>query len=103
MKVIALLALLLGCLAQGLLDGQVFTHALLGIGCGVVAVLCGLRALRNDPARRRAALILAGLGVVLCLWCIVAIPSAYRFQEKFNSQRRGLEQGRTDKQRSLLV
>src|SRR2546429_7063745 len=87
MRIIALLALLFGFFAQMLLDGQVFTHAVFGILCGVAALTCGLAAGRKDPSHRWEGRIMAGLGFTLGVWCLVMLPSAYRFQEKFNGRR----------------
>jgi len=73
----------------GLLDGQVFTHAVGGVVCGIVAVVAGLASARKDYAdegRRWLGRIMAGLGVALALFCIVQSPSAYRFQTKFNER-----------------
>jgi len=35
---------------------------------------------------------MAGLGLALGIWCIVMLPSAYRFQEKFNGRREQRQQ-----------
>ena len=86
-RVVALLCLLLGLLAQGLLDGQTFTHAVLGIVFGAGAVGCGLAAARQDARHRWEGWIMAGLGLALGLWCIIRLPSAYRFQQQFNGRR----------------
>jgi hypothetical protein len=87
MRVIALLALIFGFMAQGILDGQTFTHAVLGVVCGVTALVCGLAAARRDPPHRWIGRIMAGLGFALGVWCVVMLPSSYRFQEKFNGRR----------------
>ncbi len=87
MRVIALLSLIFGFMMQFLLDGQTFTHAVLGIVCGVAAVACGLASARKDRPNRWEGRIMAGLGLVLGVWCVVMLPSAYRFQEKFNGRR----------------
>jgi hypothetical protein len=91
MRVIALLSLFFGVLAQLLLDGQTFTHAALGIICGAVAVACGLGSARRDRADatcRWEGRIMAGLGLMLGVFCIVQLPSAYRGQAKFNERSR---------------
>ena len=88
MRVIALLALLFGFMAQMLLDGQVFAHAVFGIACGIVAIGCGLVSARSQHRYRSEAWVLAALGFLLGVWCIVALPSAYRRQETFNSRSR---------------
>jgi len=87
MRVIALLCLLFGFFAQGLLDGQTFTHAVLGIVFGAGAVASGLAAARKDRPHRLEGRILAVLGLALGVWCIIMIPSTYRFQRQFNGSR----------------
>jgi hypothetical protein len=91
MRVIALLSLLFGFIGLGLLDGQTFTHAVMGIVFGAAAVTCGMASARRDPAHRWEGWIMAALGAGLGLWCIVLLPSGYRFQKQFNDRR---EQGR---------
>src|SRR6267378_7396148 len=87
MRVMALFCILFGFIAQGLLDGQTFTHAVLGIVFGGVAIACGLVSARKDPPHRWEGRIMAVLGLGLGVWCIIMIPSAYRFQEQFNGRR----------------
>jgi hypothetical protein len=89
MRVIALLALLFGFLMQMILDGQTFTHAVFGIVCGVAAIGGGLASARkdhSDKGRRWLGRIVASLGLALALFCVVLLPSAYRFQAKFNER-----------------
>jgi hypothetical protein len=89
MRVIALLALLFGFMTGMILDGQTFSHAVLGIVCGIVAALSGLTSVRkdySDKGRRWLGRIMAGLGLALALFCAVQLPSAYRFQAKFNER-----------------
>ena len=91
MRVIALLSLLFGFLGLMLLDGQTFTHAAMGVLFGAAAIVCGLGSARRDFAKaayRWEGRILAGLGLVLVVVCVVRIPSAYRFQAKFNERSR---------------
>jgi hypothetical protein len=88
MRVVALLALIPGYCVQFLLDGQLFTHAVIGIVCGLVAVVSGLGSRKGDARHRSVGLILAGFGLVLALWCVVSLPSAYKFQERFNNRGR---------------
>ena len=91
MRVIALLALLFGLVAQMVLDGQTFTHAIFGIICGIAAVTSGLVSARKDYAdrgRRWLGRIMAGLGLVLAIFCVIQLPSAYRFQTTFNERTR---------------
>ncbi len=88
MRVIALLALIFGFTMQMLLDGQVFTHAVFGIACGVAAVVCGLAASRKDRRYRWEGWIMAGLGFALGVWCMVMLPSSYQRQERFNDRTR---------------
>ncbi len=92
MRVIALLALLFGFLMQLLLDGQVFTHAVFGIVCGVAAVWCGLASARWQPQYRWEGRVMAALGFVLGLWCIFALPGAYGRQERFNNTNREIRE-----------
>ncbi len=87
MRVIAVLALVFGFGQQLLLDGQVFAHAVYGIVCGAVAVACGLASARRNPLHRWEGRLMAGFGFALGVWCMVMLPSAYRFQEKFNGRR----------------
>ena len=91
MRVIALLSLLFGFMTQMLLDGQTFTHAVFGIICSIAAVGGGLVSARRDYAdegRRWLGRIMAGLGLVLALFCVVQLPSSYQFQAKFNERSR---------------
>src|SRR4051794_23611481 len=88
MRVVALLALIFGFMMQMLLDGQVFTHAVFGIVCGVAAVACGLASARKDRPYRWEGRIMAGLGFALGVWCIVMLPSTYHQQERFNDRSR---------------
>ena len=91
MQAIALLALVFGVMMQMLLDGQTFTHAIFGIVCGAVAVLSGLISARKynaDSGRLWMRRVMAGLGLVLAIFCIVGLPSAYKFQTKFNERSR---------------
>jgi hypothetical protein len=89
MRVIALLSLLFGFLGLGLLDSQTFTHAVMGIIFGAAALGCSLTGARKDYSNltrcweRR---IMAMLGVVLVIVCLLQLPSAYRFQTKFNER-----------------
>ena len=95
MRIIALLSLIIGFLWQLLLDGQTFTHAVGGIICGALAMACGVVSARKEHAnavRRWEGRIMAGLGLLLAVACIVLLPSAYRFQAKFNERRSVLPQ-----------
>lgn len=87
MRVIALLALILGFVTQLILDGQTFTHALFGICCGVAALVSGMTVARKNPPHRWIGRTIAGLGLPLFVWCLITLPSAYRFQQKFNGRR----------------
>ena len=89
MRVIALLSLILGFMGLMLLDGQTFTHAVFGILFGAAAFGCGLGSARKDFSNavcRWEGRIMAGLGLVLVVVCVVQLPSAYRFQTKFNER-----------------
>lgn len=72
---------------QLMLNGQTFAHACFGVFCGVAALTCGLASARKDPAHRWLGRIMAGVGVVLAIWCVVLIPSAYHYQKRFNDRR----------------
>ena len=100
MRVVAVLALIFGGMAQMLLDGQTFTHAVFGIICGVAAVFAGLGSARKDYAiegRRWLGRIMAGLGLVLAIFCAVRLPSAFRYQAKFNEQVKKARETRENK------
>jgi hypothetical protein len=94
MRVIALLCLIFGFVMQGVLDGQTFTHAVLGVVFGTVAAACGLLTTRKDPAHRFVGRFIAVMGVGLGVWCIAVLPSAYRFQKQFNETREQRRQER---------
>jgi len=51
MRIIALLTLILGFLAQLILDGRVFDHALFGVLCGLITFTCCLILLRKQSKR----------------------------------------------------
>ncbi|MDB6020093.1 MAG: hypothetical protein JWR19_4582 [Pedosphaera sp.] len=88
-RVIALLSLFFGGIAQLLLDGQTFTHAVIGIGCGVVAAACGVSSVRSEgsnAAFRSEAIIMGILGLALAVFCVIQVPSAYQRQAKFNAR-----------------
>ena len=91
MRVIALLPLLFGFMGMALLDGQTFTHAVMGIIFGIMAIAGGLGSAHKDYAnkeRRWLGRIMAGLGLVLALFCAIQLPSAYRTQTRFNERSR---------------
>ena len=95
MRVIALLSLLFGFLGEMLLDGQTFTHAVLGIICGAVAITCGLLSAHKDRANASClweGRIMAVLGLALAVFCVIQLPSAYRFQTKFNDRARSYQE-----------
>jgi TRAP-type uncharacterized transport system fused permease subunit len=84
---IALLCLFFGFTTLLIKDGQVFTHALLGIVCGIATVVCSLIPVQNNYANGKGrwwGLVTAGLGVMLVLSCAIALPWAYRFQTECN-------------------
>ena len=92
MRVAALISFLFGLLGLMLLDGQVFTHAVLGIICGGVTIGCGLASAAKDrlsKARLWVGRGLAGLGVLLVALSIAQLPGAYEFQTRFNERSRG--------------
>lgn len=91
MRVIALLSITFGFLVQMYLDGQTFTHAIIGIICGVAAALGGWAVARKEYAdvkRRWLWWIVSGFGLALALFCIAQLPEAYRFQTRFNERSR---------------
>jgi len=91
MQVIAILALIFGFMVQGILDGQTFAHAVLGIVGGLLAVTGGLVSVRQhnaDAGRIWTGWTMAILGLGLALWCSIQLPSAYRFEKKFNERSR---------------
>jgi hypothetical protein len=87
-RVIALLSLMFGVMGLMLLDGQVFTHAMVGIFCGIVAAVCGVVLTRRGGKPRWTGWIFAILGLTLAIWCGIESPSAYRFQDNFNKKSR---------------
>jgi hypothetical protein len=97
MRVISLLSLFFGFMAQLLLDGQTFTHAVFGVVCGIAAVVGGLVSARKDYAneiRRWLGWIMASLGLVLAIFCVIQLPSAYKFQTKFNERTKRIHEMR---------
>jgi predicted phage tail protein len=89
MRVIALLSLLFGFMGEMLLDGQTFTHAVFGIIFGAAAITCGLSSAHRDRANATClweGRIMAALGLALAVFCVIQLPSAYRFQTKFNDR-----------------
>ena len=92
MRVVALLSLVFGLIGLMLLDGQVFTHAVMGIICGGVAIGCGLASARNNQSSTKGRWVgraLAGFGLLLILFSAAQLPGAYEFQTKFNERSRG--------------
>jgi hypothetical protein len=89
MSVIGFLALIFGFTGLMLLDGQTFSHAVMGIACGVAAIGSGLACSRKDYARGRrrwGGWVMAILGLGLAVFCVIQLPSAYRFQKQFNTR-----------------
>jgi hypothetical protein len=92
MRVAALISLVLGLLGLMLLDGQVFTHAVMGIVCGGIAIGCGLASARKDRSSTEGRWVgraLAGFGLLLALFSAAQLPGAYTFQTKFNERSTG--------------
>jgi hypothetical protein len=87
MNAVALLALIFGFGGMMLLDGQVFTHAMVGIVCGFIATACGVVLARRGREPRWIGWSFLVLGLALAIWCGIESPSAYRYQEKFNGRR----------------
>lgn len=90
MRVVALLALLLGFMQAGLLDGQVFTHSILGIVAGIIAFVCGFGSARKDPPHRWLGRIMAVLGVALAIWYSLVLSSTYAQRDSIGINRRRL-------------
>lgn len=91
MRVVALLSLVSGLLGLLLLDGQVFTHAVVGIICGGVAIGCGIasaRKTRPNTMDRWVGRTLAGLGLLLAVFSAAQLPGAHESQIKFNERRK---------------
>src|SRR5215471_12138363 len=97
MRPIALLCLLFGFGGLAIYDGQTYTHAVVGLVCGVVAAACATISALGDPPNRWEGWIMAGLGVCLAAWCIIQLPSARSAQKHFNERR---EQIRQEKEKS---
>jgi hypothetical protein len=91
MVILAWVSLFFGFVGLMILDGQTFSHAIMGIFCGTVAIGSGLACARKDHAdggRRWGGWGTAFLGLGLAVFCIIQLPSSYRFQEKFNIRSR---------------
>jgi hypothetical protein len=84
MRVIALFCLLFGFMGMFLLDGQTFTHAVMGIIFGIVAIGCGLASTRKDSLGR----IFAVLGILLVVFCAFQLPLSHERQKRFNARSR---------------
>jgi hypothetical protein len=88
MRAVALPALVFGFMGTRLLDGQVFTHAVEGIMCGLVSFVCGVALARKGRDPRWTSWMIAALGLGLAIWCGIKSPAAYRSQQKFNDRSR---------------
>lgn len=89
MRPVALLCVLFGCLGERLLDGQVFTHAVLAMAFGLLATICGLLSAGREPQHRHVGWGLGFLGAVVRLWGVWTIPGSYERQQRFNERQRG--------------
>jgi hypothetical protein len=90
MRVVALLSLLFGFMGLMILDGQPFSHAVMGIIFGVAAVGCGFGSARRDranPTCRWEGGIMGLLGLLLIVICALQLPSSYRTQKRFNQMK----------------
>lgn len=97
MRPVALLCVLFGGLGQMVLDGQVFTHAVLAIVFGLLATICGLLSAGREPQHRHVGWGLGFLGAVVTLWGVWTIPGSYERQQRFNGrQKRSREQVAVD-------
>ncbi len=96
MSAIAFLAVVFGFMAQMILDGQTFTHAIFGIVSGIMAILCGMSLGRRDRRHRWEGWLWSGLGAALVVWCVALLPSAYQTQEHFNHRRDQRQQMREE-------
>jgi hypothetical protein len=86
MRVLAMLSLFFGFATQLIPAGQPLSSAVLGIVCGGIAIACGLRVARVERSTPRDGWILVVLGLALGLWCVIMVPSAYRYHEKINGR-----------------
>ena len=94
--IIVLICLCVGVLPLLLLDGQTFTNALAALFFYLVAiVLCArfARDQRTPQGQKRAWRLATTLVALLALWILLTLPSAYRFQKRFNMTRRALHSG----------
>lgn len=83
-----------------LLDGQTFMHAVFGIICGIAALVCGLGSARKDysnETRRWLGQIMAFLGVVLAVFSVIQLPTAYQTQTRFNERSKKIREMREQK------
>jgi hypothetical protein len=89
MRVIALLSLIFGFMGLMILDGQPFSHAVMGVILGIAAVGCGFGSARRDyvdSTCRWEGRIMGVLGLILIAVCALQLPSSYRFQTRFNQR-----------------
>lgn len=82
--VAALLCLCVGFFGLFLLNGQKFTHSVIGMATGSVALLCGVFFGRCAPSRRSDGWVIAALGALLAISCAIQLPSSYAYQKRFN-------------------
>lgn len=85
---IALLLAFVGICAHGMLNGQLFANSLICIGCLALSTgICVLASRDANAARPMQYLWGLAAGGFFTFAVVVAIqlPSAYRFQEDFNS------------------
>jgi hypothetical protein len=88
---VASFLLALGFAFPALLNGQTFSNGLVGLACAATAV--GL--VLNDgqghgTSHRFARRVVVVLGSLLAVLLVAQLPSAYRFQVKFNQKRQEL-------------
>jgi FtsH-binding integral membrane protein len=87
MQVLAFLCLVFGFTAQLLLDGQVFSHVVFGIICGIASLLCGIGLVRRHKlgkAGQWEGWLFALPGLIMAVACLLMAPSAYEQEKRFN-------------------
>jgi hypothetical protein len=90
MHAVAVLTLLFGFLGLMSLDGQVYTHAGMGVAFGGITLICAIGSLqkyRSQPSQRLVSVTLAVAGVILMFLSALQLPGAAHYQNEFNAHR----------------